>query len=172
MTRQELRAYIKDKFKKMGYQSYKSYFYKIYDDDYLVGFYLEPSTYVKGYSFIYGIIYLPDELKIPFRGLFDLDGSFRFPCDPDEELDLTTYLENPKLSHIFEYEEYTLEQLDKLFEINYEYFMVPLLDKEHGLDQFRDPTKWFIFRRFAPQNVLKICQKAGIDSEKVFRYLE
>ena len=170
MTRQELRAYVKDKFKKMGYQAQKSYLYKVFDDDYLIGFYLEPSSYVKGYAFVCGIIYLPDELCMPFRGVFDLQWEFQFPCKPEEKLDLSTYPENPKLCRVFEYEKFTLEQLEKVFEVNYEYFMVPLLDKNYGLDIFR--SNWAVFNRFDTQSILKICQRAGIDSEKVFRYLE
>lgn len=169
MTRTELRRYVKEKFKEKGFRSEKSYLYKILDDDYLICFHLYPSSYCKGYSFICGVIYLPDEYKIPLRGLLDLEWCFRFPRDMDKELELDGYQSNPDLIAVFEYDNYTVEQLDKYFAVNYAHFVEPLFDKEYGLDCFR--KDWRLMNRFSVKTVDKLCKRAGIDTQAVLQYL-
>lgn len=169
MTKEELRSFVREKFKELGYQSRGNYFYKIFDDDYLIGFHLYASSYVKGFSFVCGVIYLPDKIKIPIRGVFDLQWEFQFPQEPEAMLDLSAYPDTRRLRRIFEYEQYTLEQLENFFEVNYAFFMAPLLDKNYGLNIIRN--NWYHLKRFTPQNVLKLCQRADINSEDVFRYL-
>lgn len=165
MTRKELRAFVKEKFKQQGFSSEKSYLYKILDEDYLIGFHLYPSTYCKGYSFVCGIIYLPDPFKIPLRGLFDLEWNFRFPIDPESKLDLSHYQRNTQLKTVFEYEKYTVAQLEEFFSQNYDYFVLPLFDKEYGLKMFRED--WRLMNRFSAQTVRKLCERASIDTESV-----
>ena len=142
---------------------------KVIDDDYLIGFYLYPSTYCKGYDFVCGIIYLPDELKIPLRGLFDLEWAFRFPIDPSDKLELSDYYGNRKLTTVLKYEKYTIEQLDLFFGINYDYFIKPLYNKEFGLDMFRHD--WRLMNRFSVQTINKICHRASIDAQMVLEQL-
>lgn len=169
MTRKELRTFVKDKFKAQGFSAQKSYLYKIIDDDYLIGFHLDPSSYGKGYRFVCGIIYLPDELKIPLRGVFDLEWIFRFPTDPTSKLDLSNYTWDRTLETVFHYENYSIEQLETFFEINYDYFITPLFDKEYGLEMFR--KDWRLMNRFAPKTVFKLCERASIDAQAVFKHL-
>jgi len=169
MTRSELRTFTQKKLKAMGYQAQKSYLYKIIDDDYLIGFHLYPSSYIKGYSFVCGIIYLPDELKMPLRGVFDLEWEFQFPFDPDGVFDLKDYPDRTKYMRVFEYEKYTLEQLEVLWDANFRFFMEPLTDKNYGLEIIR--KDWNNLKRFAPENVLKLCLRANMDINKVFSFL-
>ena len=171
MTRQELRAWIKAKFKAMGYQQHKSYLYKVFDDDYVVGFDLYPSSYCKAYSFECWIIYLPDEIKFPPNGKADLFWTFRFPADPSSVLELDNYQNDRNLNWLFEYEKYSIEQLEEWFEINYNFFMLPLMDKNYGLDIFRMHWRDHMIR-FAPENVIKICDRAGLDKQEVAEYLD
>ena len=174
MTKSELFAYAATKLKSLGYKSSRNYYYQIIDDDYLIGVFLDPSSYCKGYRFTCGAIYLPDEQKMPFCGKFDIQRNFVFPLDSNG---LVGFLEHNESgckesfarNTIFEYESYTLEQLDKLFEINYSYFVVPLMNKEYGLEWFRN--NWKSMNRFSRNNVIKICKRAGINSDEVLAYL-
>lgn len=169
MTRTELRAYIKKRFKSLGFSSEKSYLYKIIDNDYLIGFHLYPSTYCKGYSFICGIIYLPDPYKVPLRGLFDLEWNFRFPRHPGGELNLNGHQSRTNYVTVFEYEQYSLEDIETYFSINYNYFIAPLFDKEYGLKMFRE--NWRLMNRFTAQTVDKLCKRAGLHTQTVLEYL-
>lgn len=169
MTKKELRAFVKEQFKSQGFSSEKSYLYKIIDDDYLIGFHLYPSTHCKGYSFICGIIYLPDPFKIPLRGLFDLEWSFRFPVHPGGELDLSNYRDGARYTTVLEYENYSLEDIKKYFSMNYEHFVLPLFDKGYGLKLFR--KDWRLMNRFSTQTVEKLCKRASLDTQAVLKYL-
>ena len=169
MTKNELRAFVKEKFKQLGFSSQKSYLYKIIDDDYLIGFHLYPSSYCNGYKFICGIIYLPDSFKIPLRGLYDLEWTFRFPVGSSSKLDLSQYQRNAHLTTVLEYEEYSLAQLEEFFAANYEHFILPLYDKEYGLKMFRED--WHLMNRFSVQTVQKLCNRASLDTESVLAAL-
>ena len=170
MTKPELKDFIKDKFKSLGYQSRKSYFYKIVDEDYLIGFFLDPTGRTKGYYFICGIIYLPDSIKMPINGLFDLEWKFIFPWEPTSEFDVEKCLDTKLYKKVFEYEAYNLEQLEIIFSKNYAYFIDRLLDKEYGLDLFR--KNWNRMNRFSAHSVDKICKRAGLDTDSVLKYLK
>lgn len=169
MTKNELRTFIKEKFKSQGFSSQKSYLYKTIDDDYLIGFHLYPSTYCKGYSFVCGIIYLPDPFKIPLRGIYDLEWSFRFPVHPGGELDLKKYQDGARFTTVFQYENYSTEDLEVYFSMNYEHFITPLFDKEYGLQLLRED--WHIMNRFAPQTIDKLCKRASLNTQIVLEYL-
>lgn len=174
MTKSELFAYVATKLKLLGYRSRRNYYYQIIDDDYLIGLFLDPSSYCKGYRFICGAIYLPDEQKMPFCGKFDIQRNFIFPLDSNSLVGSLDYIDSDSRelstrNTIFEYENYTIEQLDKLFETNYSRFVVPLMNKEYGLEKFRD--NWKSMNRFSKNNVMKICKRAGINSDEVLAYL-
>lgn len=169
MEKAELRQYIKDKFKALGFQSRKSTHYKIIDNDYLIGFEMEPSTYCKGYCFTCGIIYLPDEQRMPFRGIFDLHWDFVFPWEPDGDPDVQRCIERKLLRRIFEYEDYSIEQLDRIFEANYNYFMLPLYDKNYGLDIFR--SSWRRMQYYPVPKIEMLCKRAGLDAQEVLAFL-
>ena len=169
MTREELNKFIKGKLTSLGYKTKKSYFYKIIDEDYLIGFCLDSTGRTKGYYFICGIIYLPDEIKMPFRGIFDLEWKFIFPWEASGEFDIKKCLDDKLYKIVFEYEAYSLEQLEVFFSKNYAYFIDRLSDKEYGLDLFRN--NWNRMNRFSVQSIDKICKRAGLDTDSVLKHL-
>lgn len=169
MTKKELRAFVKKQFISQGFSAEKSYLYKIIENDYLIGFHLYPSTYCKGYSFICGIIYLPDPLKIPLRGLFDLEWHFRFPVHSSADFDLSNTQDVTQYTTVLEYENYTQEDINAYFSLNYEHFIIPLFDKEYGLKMFRED--WRLMNRFSSQTVDKLCKRASLDTQIVLKYL-
>ena len=169
MTRKELRSFVKDKLKAEGFISQNRYLYKIIDEDYLIGIHLDPSTYCKGYGLVCGVIYLPDELKFPLCGRYDLQWTFCFPRNVGQKLDLTKYEDDTSLTTVFEYENHSVEQFEEYFELNYERFIVPLFNKEFGLEMFR--KDWRLMNRFSVQTVNKLCQRASLDTQTVLKYL-
>ena len=169
MTRKELRTFVKEQFKSRGFSSEKSYLYKMLDEDYLIGFHLYPSSHCKGYTLICGIIYLPDPYKVPLRGLYDLEWSFRFPVRPGGELDLDSGPTGPAYTTVLEYENYPLEEIEGYFAMNYEHFVLPLFDKEYGLKLLR--ADWRLMNRFTAQTVEKLCARASLDTQAVLKRL-
>lgn len=169
MTKADLKTFIKSKLKSLGYQQRKAYFYKMIDDDYLISFYLDPTGRSKGYYFICGIIYLPDDIKMPVNGIFDLEWKFIFPWEPTSEFDVAKCLDDKLYKKVFEYEAYSLEQLDVIFSQNYMYFIDRLSDKEYGLELFRN--NWTLMNRFSVKSISKICKRAGLDVLSVLKYL-
>lgn len=169
MTKAELNEFIKNKMKSLGYQTRKSYFYKIIDNDYLIGFFLDSTGRSRGYYFICGIIYLPDDIKMPINGIFDLEWKFIFPWEATDEFDIQKCLDNKLYKKVFEYEAYSLAQLEVIFAKNYAYFMNRLSDKEYGLNLFRN--NWNRMNRFSVQSINKICERAGLDTQSVLEHL-
>lgn len=172
MTRQELRSYIKKKFKALGFQADRKYFYKIYDNDYLVGFYLNPDSCSKGYMFNCGIIFLPDDEFFPLTGYFDYPKQFFFPFDLNIPIDYSAYPDRRKIGPsilLFEYEKYTLEQLEYYFSKNYDIFIKPFENKDYVYDLYR--KDWRLMRHFEPQKVAMICERANLDKKDVFDFL-
>ena len=169
MTKEEMKKFISHKFTSFGYQSSKNIYYKVYDGDYLIAFELQSTGRSKDYYFTCGIIYLPDELKFPVRGVYDLQWDFIFPWEPVADFDINTALQSKLYRRVFDYEKYSLEILDQVFMENYRHFMLPLLDKSYGLDIFRND--WRTMRRFSEKSIDKLCKRAGLDSQTVLSYL-
>lgn len=63
MEKKELKNSFALSLKSLVSKKRKDYYTKILDRDYLIGFYLYPSSYTKGYQFCCDIIYLPNEFK-------------------------------------------------------------------------------------------------------------
>lgn len=175
MTKEEFLGYVKQKFSSLGYRSRRLNFYKLIDDDYLVGFSVLGSSFCKGYSFTCGGVYLPNEFKIPFCGKFDLQRDFRFPMRPlNETRSINARNDDAwkKYSHrynIFEYELFTSEELDFYFEENYKNIAEPFFDKNYGLDKFRND--WRLMKHMSKTTVINICDKAGLDIDDVLKFL-
>ncbi len=170
MDKTDVRKYIKEKFKTLGFQSKRKWHYRIYDGDYLIGFELEPSTLCKGYCFTCGIIYLPDELRMPFHGIFDFHWDFIFPWEPDADCDVQSCINSKLFRRVFVYEEYSVEQLDKIFNANYDYFIKPLMSKEYGLNLYRED--WRRLESYPKSKIEMICSRAGINTQEVLRFLD
>ncbi len=182
MERKEFRELIKKKFKSMGFKSTKSYWYKIIDDDYLVSFGLEPSTYGKLYQMCCGFCYLPDENVFPFDGYVatDREWNFLFPREAGGKLDLSEYDFNlhpgagrNKYTVYFEYELYTEEQFEELFEINYRYIFEPMLTKGYGLDYFTVNVQHLNgITHGGNIKLKKICKILGLDVYEIAKILK
>lgn len=169
MEKKALRSYIRQRFKEDGFQSQKSINYTILQDDYLIAVELYPCTYGKQYQLICGVIFLPDEQKLPLRGIYDYECNFRFPLDPGAPWDPTLPIHHQKWGIYLKYELYTQEQLAALIDYNIEQVVKPLYDKEAVLDVFR--SNWKMMNRFSAQTVEKLCRFAGLDTQEVLAAL-
>lgn len=169
MTKEDLIGFIKHRFVTLGFCCRKNIFYKIYDDDYLIAFELISTGRSKGYYFTCGVIYLPDEMKMPVHGIYDLQWDFIFPWESGFDFDLHVCIKSKRYRRVFEYEKYTLQELEKILDENIEYFMAPLLDKNYALDIIRND--WRIMKRFSKPSIDKLCKRAGLDTNIVLHYL-
>jgi len=112
---------------------------------------------------------LPDPYKIPLRGLFDLNWEFRFPVHPGGKLDLKNKQNCGCSTTLFEYEKYSLGDLDSYFNMNYNHFVAPLFDKEFGLQMLRED--WRLMNIFSVQTIDKLCKRAHLSTQAVLDYL-
>lgn len=170
MEKIEMHRFVRQKFKSMGFRTQKNKFHKLIGDDYLVGVTMD-AGYVKSYRFYCGMIYLPDEWKMPFKGVFDISRQYMFPETLNGGPDVQKWLHDPsqKSWTIIEYEKYTIEQLDMVLDANYEYFVKPMYDKEYGLQKYRD--NWQYLRNVSPQKRNLLCRLAGLDVNAVNDFL-
>ena len=171
MNRKEFRELVKNKFQHLGFQSNKSINYRLVDEDYIVCMELYPSSYCKGYQCICGSIFLPNEDKYPLCGRYDAREVFEFPRDPSDDLDLnlSAIERHMKYDTICEYSKFSVEQVNQYFDSNIQHFVVPMLDREYTLDIYR--KEWRHFQYTRPENIVNICQKAGLDPQEVFSFI-
>lgn len=165
MDRKEFRQYVKRKLKQLGFQSRKSCHYLIMQDDYLIGFELVPSSYTKGYYFECGCLYLPDPRAMPFYGYMDLRKRFLFPLDPSQKFDFHACLESEQYTRTCEYEKYTVEQIDQVFDANFEYYMRPFYNQEYGFQMYRENPRRMNHKSEA--KIRMLCNRSGLDAEEV-----
>lgn len=165
MEKIEFKLYLKDRLTQLGFHKRKDFYSKTMGEDYLIGIDLEHSSYVKGYQFRCGIVYLPNELRVPFCGLLDLKWNFMFPFERGEKLEFS----QKPLKYIFEYEKYTIDEFDVLFEQNYKHFIVPLYDPDYGIGLIR--KDWKLMKRCDPQTIQMLCRRMGLDYNEVMRSL-
>lgn len=171
MTQKEFRLFVKDKFRQLGFQSHKSINYRFVDEDYIVCMELYASSYCKGYKCSCGSIFLPNEEKYPLCGRYDAREVFKFPRNPADELDLSLSMmeQHMRYDTICEYSKFSLEQVNQYFDLNIQYFLVPMLDREYTLDIYR--KEWRHFQYTRPENIVNICQKAGLNPQEVFSFI-
>ena len=170
MNRKELRTWVKNRFLSIGFSAYKSFLYKIFDDDYLIGFYLEPTGYGKEYEFVYGISYLPDnEQNILQEHHFDITMAFNFPWEPDDPL-AANCIKNNIPNWALAYERYTLEEFIDLFEKNFAVHIEPFFDKTLGLKMFH--KNWNLFKGKSDDRLIFLCTRAGLNILEVCNYLQ
>lgn len=165
MEKSEFKLYIKNRLKELGFHKRKDFYSKVMDENYLIGIDLDHSSYVKGYQFRCGIVYLPNEQRIPFRGIFDLKWNFYFPSEPGQKLDF----EKRPLKYIFEYEKYTIDEFKEFFEQNYEHYIIPLYDPGYGIELIRQD--WKLLKRCDPQTIERLCKRIGIEYDEVMKFL-
>lgn len=175
MDRNEARKVLKKYFTNKGYLSQKSCLYKVFDEDYLVGISMESAGFMKAYQINCFAIYLPDESVFPLTGFGEISKTFWFPEDPSVALTFSgpdnSFLRDG-LTLYFEYEKYSAVQFQEYLDANYDQFVVLLMDKNYGLNCFRN--NWLRFARFShnENRVKKICQRAGLNPQDIFDYLD
>lgn len=171
MEKKEVQRMMRDKMKALGFQAKGNSYYKIVDNDYLIGVYLDHHPFCKGYFFEAGAVYLPDEGKMPFDGCFDYDERFVFTKTPEEDLnsyDLEGWDDSTsdELLDYFEYGQRSKEELDKQLDINIQRRLNKFYDKEYIFNQFRDDLMLLVDLPEATVN--KIVQRGNFDEEKIY----
>lgn len=166
MDKKEFKLYLKGKLKGLGFDKRKDFYSKTVNSDYLIGIDLMPSSYVKGYQFRCGIVYLPNEKRVPFCGLFDLKWNFEFPFELGQKLDFS----QKPLTYIFKYEHYTTEEFEEFFMQNYDRYILPLYNPEYGIELMR--KDWRLMVRCDSQTIAQLCTRMDISYEEVMKFLQ
>lgn len=178
MDKQEVHQLVKSKLKPLGFKKRGNYYYKIINDNYWAGIYLDHHPYCKGYFFEYGGKYLPNSSwKTPYFPPFDWDNRFLFTITPEDDLSL--FIHDPdcysnlwhpdsKLIDYFEYDVRTLDELERSFDINYSVMFEPLMDENYILNEYR--KDWTLFRTVHVNIAEKIAQLAGLDLKTVLEF--
>ena len=173
MEKKECQAFFREQMKALGFKTRGNYAHKMVEDDYLVGVWLDHASFSKAYYIVYGVIYMPDEKRLPFKGWVDWHRRFTFTTDPSD--DLGQYpIENlngkfgKMLTDLFEYENRTFEDLGYSIKVNFEKRVLPVFDQSYVLDIYRND--WIEFRRVPYDTVRKLAGLMGIDAEKVIEF--
>ena len=117
MEKITFRQIVKKYFKEKGFQFKGINGYKIYDSTYLIGVCLEHHSYCKAYYINYGVVYLPDEHKIPFSGWFDWNDQFLFTKKYGDDLNKHSIEKtNGYDDNLIDYFEYELRDANELLE--------------------------------------------------------
>lgn len=174
MERKEVRRTVKDYFKEKGFMSSKSCMYKIFDDDYLVGIDLDTAGFMKAYQMACFAIYLPEENLFPLTGFGELRRLFWFPETPGADIVFPAPDESPAddMTFYFEYELYTKEQFLNYLDANYNQVVTLLLDKEYGLNIYRNNWRKFAALRNDKNRIIKLCHRTGLDPQEIFDFID
>ena len=137
MEKKEAYKIVKNKFKILGYTGKGNVYYKILDDNYIVGVWIDHDPYSKGFFIEYGVLYLFDEDNLAFNGYVDWEDRFLFTEDSDDTLDKyqirdIEFIEDG-LTECFQYNERTSESLINQLETNIREKLALLNDKEYVL---------------------------------------
>ena len=137
MTRKEFRAWVKERFKEMGFKAYRSFLYREVSDDCLLGFYLEPSSYYREYECTFGVLYLPDETQNVLEDRrFDITMCFEFPWEADDPW-AANFKKSGLPNMYIAYERYTEDEVVAMFEKNIHDYLMPFFDRTYGLRMLR-----------------------------------
>ncbi len=172
MEKKEFQKIIKHKLKDRGFKSRGNHCYKIIDDEYLIGVSLIHRSYGQGYFVDYGIIYLPDESKIPFSG--DYDWSRKFWFTKDYEKSLNRYqLDNveefyKELIDYFEYEIRSVESLEESIDINVDKMLSVLSDKECAFKDYQNNLDVFV--SLSECEIKKFIKLGAVSKEVVVQH--
>lgn len=172
VDKKQFQKLVKEKFKILGFQSRGNHHYKIVDGEYLIGASLAHRLYGKGYFIDYGIIYLPDEDKLPFKGNFDWCRKFWFTKDYSKEL--TRYqLDNleecyQEMTDYFEYDQRSIDELNKALDLNIEKMLSVLSDKECAFKDYRKNLD--IFVSLTNHEIKKFIKLGVVSKETVLRH--
>ena len=141
MEKKDFQKIAKNIFKEIGFQFKGNNANKLYEEDYLVGICLEHHSYCKAYSIDFGVVYLPDANKIPFRGWFDWYDQFLFTRNIGDDIDkykIHNFIEYDEeyLIDYFEYEKRETEELIEQLNSNITRRMQTILEKEYILEYY------------------------------------
>ncbi len=181
MEKKEFKDFIKQKFNSMGFKQKNSGWYKFIEDDYVIGFDIDPS-YGKSYQCTCGCIYLTEAQRnnFQFNACYDWRYVFKFPRNPQCELDIHFYEQaneniynnikeataaREAMGIYFEYEKFSLEQLEEYFNANYEFYFTPLFDKNHALNKLKNDIR--LLGLYKHDKFVMFCELFGYDEEKL-----
>lgn len=142
MEKKIFQKIVKDRLKIAGFKIKGNNCYKLWSEDYIIGVTLDHDPYSSGYFIEYGVVYLPDDGKFPFRGFYDWDDRFLFTKEANGDLEqfIINKMEYDEetLTDCFEYEDRTSEDLSKQLEINMQKKLALLENKEFVLRYYSD----------------------------------
>lgn len=181
MEKKEFKDFFKQKFNSMGFKQKNSGWYKFIEDDYVIGFDIDPS-YGKSYQCTCGCIYLTEKQKnnFQFNAYYDWRDVFKFPRNPQCELDIHFYekvhediyknlkevtVAREAMGIYFEYEKFSLEQLEEYFNANYEYYFTPFFDKNYALNKLKNDIR--LLGCYEHDKFVMFCELFGYDEEKL-----
>lgn len=173
MEKKDFQKLFRNYMKAKGFQVKGNYSHKFLGDDYLIGVWLDHHPFLKAYFVEYGVIYAPDEKRLPFSGWCDWTARFQFAANPDEDLrdypieDMDKWL-RPQVIDWFEYDTRTERDFINSLDVNVEKRLAPVYDKEYVLDQYR--RNWILFRMIPYKTLHKISTLAGLDTSKVIEF--
>lgn len=172
MTKEDFQRVVKEKMKELGFSSRRGKYYMKVDADYVIGVSLDHSPYTHGYYVEYGALFLPDEKRWPFKGWYDWDSRFKFTGSGRIELsDLHPGIygdyDDQLVRECAEYEGRSEKNLAHELEVNYEKCIIPLLNKEFVLNDYRN--NWIKFRGMPCDKIEKICRLADLNYDEVMR---
>lgn len=171
MEKKDVQRILREKMKKIGFESKGNYHYKKVEEDYMVGVWLEHHPYCNGYFVEYGALFLPDERKMPFRGF--CDWSMRFEFTKKAEDNLKNYpLENifysdKGLIDYFEYDKKEKEELSIALDLNIEKKLINVFNKKYVLDYYRKEIDMLV--TLLPETAKKILAYGEFDMNEVER---
>ena len=173
MEKKEFQKLFREKMKSLGFSVRGNYASKFLEDDYLVGIFLDHSSYGKEYYIQYGVIYEPDEKRLPFSGWCDWSVRFKFTTKPNDDLslypieDINHHFSRDDVIDWFEYEVRTAEDFEKQLEVNLEKRFAPLYDKSFVLNLLRNDISYF--RSRPHETVFKIGKLLGLSNEEIMQ---
>lgn len=172
MERKEFQKIIKQKLKDKGFKSRGNHCYKIIDNKYLIGVSLIHCSHGQGYFIDYGIIYLPDEVKMPFNGDYDWSRKFWFTKDYEKKLNryqvdnVEEYYK--ELVDYFEYDMRSMESLEESLDINIDKMLSVLSDKECAFKDYKNNLDLFL--SLSEHEIKKFIRLGAVSKQVVLQY--
>ena len=172
MEKKEFKNIIKEKLKTIGFKSRGNHHYKIIDENFLIGVSLFDRAYCKGYFIDYGIIYLPDEEKMPFNGDFDWSRKFWFPKDSTIMLN-RYHLDNLEECHqelmdYFEYDKRSVDELEKSLDVNIEKMLSVLSDEKCAFKDYQNNLDMFV--SLSEHEIKKFIKLGAVSKQAVLQH--
>ncbi len=171
MEKGDFQKIVKNYFKEKGFRFKGNNGYKLIDDDYLIGVSLDHNPYCEGYFIEYGVVFLPDDKKFPFKGFFDWDDRFLFTKSSNIDWEKYQIIENQYdedlLSECFEYCGRTENDLLEQLNVNNKLKINALLDKEFVLKDYAKQLD--VFSRLPEYTIEKLLKIYKFDRSEISR---